>query len=96
MKSLPQTSELLSVARRVVWFKKPHETLAEPLLFLSHVMVYGTPEDLVALRGLIGKDQFREVLENAPPGVFDRRSWAYWNLICGRDPAPPMPARGGF
>lgn len=96
MKPLPQTPELLTVARRVVWFKEPAQVLAEPVLFLSHVMNYGTPEDLAALRGLVGKDEFREVLDHAPPGVFDHRSWAYWNLICGREPAPPMPARTGL
>jgi len=96
VKSFPQTPELLLVARRVVWFKEPQQTLAEPLLFLSHVMVYGTPEDLAALRGLVGKDDFRAVLEHAPPGVFDRRSWAYWNLVCGREPAPPLPVRAGL
>jgi hypothetical protein len=96
MKPLPITPELLTVARRVVWFKEPAQTLAEPVLFLSYVMNYGTPEDLAALHGLIGRDEFREVLEHAPPGVFDPRSWAYWNLICGREPAPPMPARFGL
>ena len=93
MTTLPRTPELLAVARRVVWFKEPAATLCDPVLFLSHVMTYGTPEDLAALRGLIGKDEFRDVLDHAPPGVFDRRSWAYWNLICGRVPAPPMPER---
>jgi hypothetical protein len=96
MKPLPQTPELLTVAQRVVWFQEPRETLAEPLLFLAHVMVYGTPEDLAALTGLVGRDEFREVLEQAPPGIFDRRSWAYWNLVCGRDPPPPLPVRDGF
>lgn len=56
-------------------------------------MTYGTPEDLAALRGVIGEDMFCEVLDRAPPGVFDRRSWAYWNLICGREPCPPLPTR---
>ncbi len=93
MKPLPHTPELLAVARRVVWFKEPAQALAEPILFLSHVMNYGTPRDLAALEGLVGKDEFREVLDHAPPGVFDRRSWAYWNLICGREPPPPLPER---
>jgi hypothetical protein len=93
MKPLPLTPELLAVARRVVWFKEPAQALAEPILFLSHVMNYGTPQDLAALQGLVGKDEFREVLDHAPPGVFDRRSWAYWHLICERVPAPPLPAR---
>jgi hypothetical protein len=93
MKPLPATPELLRVARRVVWFEEPARALADPLQFLAHVMVFGTVEDLRALRGIVGKDEFREVLEHAPPGVFDARSWAYWNLVCGRDPAPPLPER---
>ena len=96
MKSLPETPELLSVAERVVWFKPPRETLADPLHFLAHVMTYGTVEDLRALNGVIGPNEFREALENAPPGVFDARSWAYWNLKYRRSPAPPLPVRRGF
>ena len=93
MKSLPVTSETLNVARRVVWFMEPEEALADPVHFLAYAMTYGTVEDLKALEGIVGPDEFREVLENAPPGIFDRRSWAYWNLKCGRQPAPPLPTR---
>ena len=93
MKSFPPTPKLIKVARRVVWFKEPEQVLAEPLPFLAHLMNYGTPRDLAALQGLVGQEEFREVLDHAPPGVFDRRSWAYWNLICGRDPAPALPTR---
>jgi hypothetical protein len=96
MKPLPVTPELLNVARRVVWFKDPVEAMSDPVHFLAHVMTYGTIADLKALNGLVGKDEFREVLENAPPGVFDRRSWAYWNLRCGRKPIPPLPVRVGL
>jgi hypothetical protein len=96
MKPLPETPELLSVAERVVWFKQPAEALADPVHFLAHVMTYGTVEDLRALRQVAGPDEFREVLDNAPPGVFDARSWAYWNLKCGRQPAPPLPVRQGL
>jgi len=93
MKPLPATSELLSVAARVVWFKAPSEALADPVHFLAHVMTYGTVEDLRALEGVVGQREFREALEQAPPGIFDARSWAYWNLKCGRVPAPPLPVR---
>ena len=79
MKTLPATPELLQVARRVMWFEEPARALAEPVQFLAHVMVFGTVEDLKALRGIVAKDDYREVLERAPPGVFDARSWAYWN-----------------
>jgi hypothetical protein len=95
MKPLPATSELLSVAERVVWFKTPAEALADPAHFLAHVMTYGTVEDLRALEGFTGRREFREALEHAPPGIFDARSWAYWNLKCGRVPAPPLPVRHG-
>ena len=93
MKLLSPTPELLTVAERVVWFKPPRETLADPVHFLAHVMTYGTLEDLHALDGIVDLNDFREVLEHAPPGIFDARSWAYWNLKCGRMPAPPLPER---
>jgi hypothetical protein len=96
MKPLPVKPELLNVARRVVWFKEPEEALADPVHFLAHVMTYGTVEDLQALKGIVGEDEFRTVLDNAPPGIFDPRSWAYWHLICGRQPAPPLPLRSGI
>jgi hypothetical protein len=96
MKAVPITPELLKVARRVVWFEEPARALADPLQFLAYVMVFGTVEDLAALRGIVGKDDYREVLEHAPPGIFDARSWAYWNLVCDRRPAPPLPVRAGL
>jgi hypothetical protein len=96
MKPLPVTPELLNVARRVVWFKEPEEALADPVHFLAHVMTYGAAQDLKALEGVVSKDDYREVLDHAPPGVFDERSWAYWNLKCGRQPAPPLPTRVGL
>ena len=96
MKPLPATPELLNVARRVVWFKEPEDALADPVHFLAHLMTYGTIEDLKALLGLVGKDEFCEALDHAPSGIFDPRSWAYWNLKCGRQPAPPLPTRAGL
>ena len=96
MKPLPMTPDLLRVARRVVWFKEPEEALAEPVHFLAHLMTYGTVEDLKAVQGVAGLQEFREVLERAPAGVFDARSWAYWHLKCGRVPTPPLPARQGL
>jgi hypothetical protein len=93
MKLLPVTAALLNVALRVVWFRTPEEALAGPVYFLAHVMTYGTVEDLKALEGVFGKDEFCEVLDNAPPGIFDPPSRAYWNLKCGRQPVPPLPTR---
>jgi hypothetical protein len=96
MRPLPNSRESLAVAERVVWFKPPSEALADPVHFLAHVMTYGTIEDRRALEGVAGMNEFREALENAPPGIFDARSWADWNLRWGRSPAPPLPTRKGF
>jgi hypothetical protein len=93
MKTLQATPALLRVAQRVMWFEEPERALADPVQFLAHVMVFGSVEDLKALRGIAGKDDYREVLERAPPGIFDARSWAYWNLVCDRQPTPPLPTR---
>jgi hypothetical protein len=93
MKPLPATHALLRVAQRVIWFDEPARALADPLQFLAHVMVFGTVEDLQVLRGIVGKDAYRAVLDHAPPGIFDARSWAYWHLVCGRCPTPPLPVR---
>jgi hypothetical protein len=96
MKPLPAIPALLAVAQRVVWFKDPAEALADPVHFLAHVMTYGTPEDLRALQNVVTASDYREALEQAPPGIFDPRSWAYWHLKYGINPAPPMPLRHGL
>jgi hypothetical protein len=93
MTPLPFTPELLAIAKRVVWYKSPEETLADPVLFLCHLMTYTLPEDAVIVGRHVDTAQFRRALELAPSGLFDPRSWAYWNIKCGRDPVPPMPER---
>jgi hypothetical protein len=93
MKPLPHNPDLLNVALRVVWFEPPERALADPVRFLVHVMTYGTIEDIAVVRRYVELEDFREALEHAPPGIMDERSWAYWNAVTGRYPAPPMPRR---
>jgi len=71
----------------------PEQALAWPEMFLSYVMTYGTAWDIVTAEKYFTPADFRRALENAPPGVFDARSWAYWNTVFGRLPVPPMPRR---
>ena len=89
----PHSPELLSVARRVVWFKPPEATLANDVFFLNHLMVYGTAEDLTVAGRQYGDDDFRRALRAPLPGIFDARSWAYWHARLGLGPAPPRPVR---
>jgi len=93
MNFLNSPADLREVARRVVWFKSPEQTLADPVFFLARLMTHGTYEDVLVAKRYFGEEEFRNALENAPPGVFDARSWAYWNTVFGRLPVPPMPRR---
>ena len=93
MKPLPHTHDLLAVAPRVIWFEPPEKALADPIRFLAYLMTYGTLEDIAVVRRYLDLEDFCEALENAPAGIIDERSWAYWNVMIGRYPTPPMPRR---
>jgi hypothetical protein len=93
IKPLPHDSDLLNVARHVIWFEPPEHALADPVRFLTHLMTYGTAEEIEVVRRYLDLADFRVALEQAPPGIMDERSWAYWNVMTGRDPIPTMPQR---
>ena len=79
MTDIKLTEELARVAERCVWYKTPQEAVTYPEHFIAHVLTYGTHEDVNELRRQVGDDALRDALDNAPAGVFDARSWNYWN-----------------
>jgi len=91
-KVLPATPDLLRLAERVVWFKGADAALQDPPHLVAHVLTYGTQEDVRTLRRHLSDAQLRTALEQAPSGVFDPRSWAYWHLMLDR-PETPLPER---
>ena len=93
MNPLPITPQILSIAPRIIWFEPPEQALANPIRFLAYAMTYARHEDMRVIRQYVSGDDFREALDRAPPGIIDARSWAYWNLMMGRYPAPPLPKR---
>ncbi len=93
MRPLPHNADLLRVAPRIIWFEPAERALAEPVRFLAYVMTYATIEEIAVVRRYVSPDDFREALDHAPPGIMDERSWAYWNVMTGRYPVPPMPRR---
>lgn len=93
MKIIPLTPETEALARRLIWFEPPVEALSDTFKLVAYAMARTTPEDMKLLRCYLTDDDFREALDNAPPGIIDARSWAYWNSVYGRYPAPPMPVR---
>lgn len=86
-------TDLQTVAKRVVWFKEPEDAIKDVRLFLAHVMTYGTLTDIVTTLRYFSEDDFKSVLLDPPPGVFDRRSWTYWNVRYRREPVPDLPNR---
>jgi hypothetical protein len=87
------SEDLKRVAKRVVWFKTPDEALREPKLFLAHLMTYGTLEDIATAMKYYSEADFDLVLKDPPAGIFDVRSWNYWNLRYRHEPVPALPQR---
>lgn len=93
MKPLVLTEALRKSAVNCIWFESPEQAIAIPARFAAYVLTFGTIDDVAALRDQMSDVDIREALDTAPPGIFDARSWAYWNLVAGRDETPPMPVR---
>ena len=93
MKSLSLTDELRKAAERCVWYEPPEKAVADPSRLTAHILTYGSIEDVTALRAQYSDDDLRAALDEAPAGVYDGRSWAYWNLMVGRYDTPPLPTR---
>jgi len=84
---------LEELAARMICWKTPEESLKDRKRLLAQVMVFGTVQDLAVAGDLFAAAEFRSVIDDPPPGVFDPRSWAYWCLMYDKDPAQPLPKR---
>jgi hypothetical protein len=56
-------------------------------------MTYGTLSDITTTLQYSSESDFESVLDDPPPGIFDRRSWTYWNVRYRREPVPALPRR---
>lgn len=93
MLTAPYPAEMLRIARKVVWYDAPEQTLGDLKTFLAHLMVYGSPADIATVRRYIPEEEFRKVLEEAPAGVFTTEAWQRWHEYFGISPVPPLPRR---
>jgi hypothetical protein len=89
----PYPAELIRIARKVVWYDTPEQTLQDLKTFLAHLMVYGAPAEVAAVERYIPKEEFQKVLEDAPAGVFTAEAWTRWHDRFGIVPTPPLPRR---
>lgn len=71
--NLTATAELLAIAKRVVWYKSPEETLANPVLFLCSLMTHTLPDDVVTVAKYATPQQFRHAIAHAPAGLGTNR-----------------------
>ncbi len=87
----PYPTELLRVARKVVWYDAPERTLEDIPTFLAHLMVYGSPTDVKVVEQCIPLEEFRKALGDAPAGIFTQEAWIRWHKKLGIRPIPPLP-----
>lgn len=90
---MTRSPELDAVAERVIWFEKAEDALRYPKRFLTYLMTYGTLEEILIARKYFSDADFIAALDDPAPGIFDPRSWHYWNGVYGRNPVPPLPKR---
>ena len=93
MRSLIEIEDIVELAPRVIWFEAREQALKDPIRFIAYALRYASHEDMTTIRKHITDEYLVVVLDNLPPGIVDRRSWAYWNAVVNRYPAPPMPTR---
>jgi hypothetical protein len=93
---MSERSDLLRVAERVVWFKRPEYTLKDTKLFLAHLMTYGALREIRMALRYFSEGDFEAAVSDPYPGIFDQRSWTYWNLRYHHEPVPPLPTRRIF
>ncbi len=87
------SARLRAIAAKLLWWKSAEDALADPIRLAGQIMTLGTWDDANFARRELGDDLFLTALRNPPPGVFDARSWRYWNLVFGIRPVPPLPTR---
>jgi len=84
---------LRAIAEKLIWWQPPATSLRQPRRFLAQVMALGNWEEVRITRRAFGDEAFRAVLRDAPPGVFDPRSWHYWHHVFDLLPVPLLPQR---
>ncbi len=93
MKAINLTTEMRDTVRRCVWFESPEEAVKDIPRLAAYILTHGMLEDTRILRKQLSDDDLKQVLDVAPAGIYDARSWAYWNLVIGRYDTPPLPVR---
>jgi hypothetical protein len=87
------SDQLRAIAGKLLWWKAEEDALADPCRLACQIMTLGTWDDVLLARAELTDGVFKASLGQAPPGVFDARSWNFWHLVFGIVPIPPLPVR---
>ena len=93
MKTINLTEEMRKVIQRCVWFETPETVIEDAPRLVAYILTHGMPEDVKVLMKQLTDADIKQALDEAPAGIYDPRSWAYWNLIVGRYETPELPKR---
>ncbi len=93
MKDIILTAEIRNAAKRCIWFEQPEQAVQNAPRLVAYILTHGTFEDTEALTAQLSLEELKQALDEAPAGIYDARSWAYWNLVVGRYDPPSLPVR---
>jgi hypothetical protein len=93
MKALKDIPAVRKLAAGIMWFEPPELSLRDEKRFLVYAMTHATTQELAVLRRHVSDRALSAALKAAPPGIMDKRSWAYWHVMLTRTPVPPLPRR---
>lgn len=86
---------------KYLWWENPKKIVkTDPYRVLASAMRYANEKSEMAKLNGLDKNILIEVLHNAQPGWFDKKSWSYWHYILhvisiDKD-IPPLPKRGFY
>ncbi|MGH7951474.1 MAG: nucleotidyl transferase AbiEii/AbiGii toxin family protein [Limisphaerales bacterium] len=83
--------QLKRIAAKLIWWQPPEVSLKDVLRLVAQIMNLGTWEDVKFAQRYFGEAKFRDTLEHAQPGWFEKRSWALWHHAFSL-PVPPAAA----
>jgi hypothetical protein len=93
LKDQSKGPRLRELAQHVIWWEPPKTTLKQPARVIAQAMAAGTLDDAAFVEDVYGTDNLRNVLADAPPGVFGPQAWSYWHHRLGYWRVPPLPTR---
>ena len=93
MDEMSVTEQLKQIAERLIWWQPAEESVNDLRRLVAQVMNRGSWEDVKFVQQHFGVAAFRDALDHAEPGWFERDSWTVWhNAFELPVPALPRPA----